>query len=168
MNAEQVTTTRRLSLVIGAAAFVTAVLVLLACYPALRENREMRQNEARKSARSWLVCTRVNMDIISDALALYVRTNGNSESVNLGMLVRSGLLPEWSEIYICPSWYRIEPFEKDYEETFRRTIFTPSHFAACYSNCSYYIELSNNAFHVRCRYHTNAINYTVPCGKKKS
>lgn len=162
------TTTRRLSLVIGAVALAAAGLVLLACYPALRENRQMRQNEARKSARIWLVCTRVNMDIISDALALYVRTNANSESVNLGMLVRSGLLPEWSEIYICPSWYRIEPFEKDYEETFRKTIFTPSHIAACYSNCSYYIESSPDKFCVRCRYHTNALNYTVPCGKSLS
>lgn len=50
-------------------------------------------DEAGAGKRSWLVCTRVNMSIISDAAESYVRTNKNAERVDLETLVRAGLLP---------------------------------------------------------------------------
>ena len=110
----------------------------------------------------WLVCTRVNMDIISDALQAYVRTNNSSNPVSLETLVQAKLLPEWSEIYICPGQLEIEPLRSNYDvNAIESNIFTPSPLAARYSNGSYYIETLSNEYRVRCKYYTNELNYTV-------
>jgi hypothetical protein len=121
-----------------------------------------KNNEVRHREQSWFVCTRVNMDIISDAVRNYVRTNTTAESVNLETLVHAGLLPEWSEIYICPGEFGIEPLRSNYDESFRSNLFAPSPIAARYSKCSYYVETLPNGFRVRCQYHTNVLDYTVP------
>jgi hypothetical protein len=119
-------------------------------------------DEARKKGQSWFVCTRVNMSIISDAVTSYVRTNATTEPVKLETLVRAGLLPEWSEIYICPGWFGIGPLWSNYDESFRSNLFVPSPIAAHYSKCSYYVETLPNRFRVHCQYHTNVLDYTVP------
>lgn len=110
---------------------------------------------------SWFVCTRVNMDVISDAVANYVRTNPMPDSMDLETLVRARQLPEWSDIYICPAQYGIAPVRTNYDDSFRSNLFKPSPVAASYSNCSYYIETLSNSFRVRCRFHTNELNFAV-------
>lgn len=115
---------------------------------------------------SWFVCTRVDMNIIYNALSAYVNTNKTRERVSLETLVRAKLLPEWSEIYICPEQFGLEPLRTNYDESFRANIFAPSPLAARYSNGSYYIETLSNAYRVRCLYYTNVLNYTVPMSEK--
>jgi hypothetical protein len=123
----------------------------------------LKKNDASVEAeKSWLVCTRVNMSIISDAVATYVRSNTRPGSIDLETLVRAKLVPEWSEIYICPAQYGIAPVRSAYDESFRSNIFKPSPIAANYANCSYSIETLSESFRVRCRYHTNVLDFTIP------
>jgi len=119
-------------------------------------------DETVKKEQSWFVCTRVNMSFISDAVASFVRTNATTEPVKLETLVRAGLLPEWSEIYICPGWFGIGPLRSNYDESFQSKLFAPSPIAAHYSKCSYYVETLPDGFRVRCQYHTNMLDYTIP------
>lgn len=127
---------------------------------------EKYEKEAIIKEESWFVCTRVNMYVISDALSAYVNTNKTREPVSLETLVHAKLLPEWSEIYICPERFGLEPLRTNYDGSFQANIFAPSTLAARYSNGSYYIETLSNAYRVRCLYYTNVLNYTVPMSAK--
>lgn len=121
-----------------------------------------KDNASVEAKKSWFVCTRVNMGIISDAIGSYSRTNPTPNSMDFGTLVQAKLLPEWSEIYICPAQYGIAALRSNYDDSFRSNIFIPSPIAANYANCSYYVETLSNSFRVRCRYHTNVLDFIVP------
>jgi hypothetical protein len=112
------------------------------------------------------VSTTVNMGIISDAVSAYVNTNRAHGPISLETLVRAKLLPEWSEIYICPEQFGMEPLRTNYDDSFQANIFAPSPLAARYSNGSYYIETLSNAYRVRCLYYTDVLDCTVPISAK--
>jgi hypothetical protein len=124
------------------------------------------EKEAGIKDDSWFVSTTVNMGIISDALSAYVNTNKTSEPISLETLVHAKLLPEWSEIYICPEQFGLEPLRTNYDESFRANIFAPSPLAARYSSGSYYIETLSKSYRVRCLYYTNVLDCTVPMSEK--
>lgn len=120
------------------------------------------KNQLGVQQADWFVCTHVNMDIISDALQTYVRTNNSDNPVSLETLVKAKLLPEWSEIYICPSQFGIKPLRSYYNvNAIEANMFTTPSLAARYSNCPYYIETLRNEYRVRCKYYTNELGYTV-------
>ena len=118
-----------------------------------------QSNHAVREEDNWFVCTRVNMDVISDAVASFARTN--NAVVTLETLVKAGKLPEWSEVYICPSWFDVCLPKRNYDDAFRSNLALPSSIAARYSKCSYYVESLPDKFRVRCLYHTNVMNYVV-------
>ena len=125
----------------------------------------MKWNEvSRRGKQAWFVCTRVNMDVIADAASSYLRTNSptaSSPQLRMETLVNAHKLPEWSEIYICPAWVGVQLPTRVYDDSFRSNLFSPSPLAAHYSNCAYYLEAVSGKYRVRCRYHTNVIDYTV-------
>jgi hypothetical protein len=120
--------------------------------------------QLRREKQAWFVCTRVNMDIIADAVSSYLRTNTptpSSAQVGIENLVSAHNLPEWSEIYICPGWVGIQSPIQVYGSSFRSNLFSPSPLAAHFSNCAYYLESVSGKYRVRCRYHTNVLDYTA-------
>jgi hypothetical protein len=146
--------TRYLTLGVG---FLTGLGVAWLGFSVLMKNKAYVKNE-----KSWFVCTHVNMDVIADAVGRYARTNSTPVPIELGTLVRAKMLPEWSEIYICPAQYGLTPVRSNYDDAFRSNIFNPSPIAAFYENCSYYVETLSNSFRVRCLYHTNVLDVTTP------
>ncbi len=121
-------------------------------------------DHVRRQKQAWFVCTRVNMDIIASAVSSYLRTNtpaALSTAITIETLVKVHKLPEWSEIYICPAWIGIRLPSREHEDAFRSNLFSPSLLAARYSNCAYYLEAVSGKYRVRCRYHTNVLDYTV-------
>jgi len=75
--------------------------------------------------------------------------------------VQSGKLPEWSPVYICPNWFKVQIPAEAYENGITNIPLT-----ANVSRCPYYIEIvSPNQVRVRCRYHTNDLNYIIDLPK---
>jgi len=140
-------------------AIIGFVAGLLACF-IFNKIRAFNESSS-KSEVNWLICTRVNMDIISDALAKYIQTNSATNKIELKALVQAGLLPEWSEIYACPSEFNGLVLRSNYDDAFRVNVFSKSIVAVYYTNSSYYVEELSNAFRIRCRFHTNELNYVV-------
>lgn len=127
---------------------------------------ELRKQDQRvvRAKTDWLICTRANMDVISDAVDGFTRTNSN-RPVTLEMLVKAGRIPEWSEVWLCPAWFDVQLPPKTYDDSFRSNLLLHPGVAAYYGNCSYYLEPLTNGVRVRCRSHTNELNYVVPLGK---
>ncbi len=146
----------RVRLVIFGIGFLSGLIIASLASSVLKKSKA-----AVEAEKDWLVCTHVNMRIIADAVTTYVQTNSTRDSMDLETLVRAKLLPEWSEIYICPAQYGITPLRSNYDDSFRSNVFSSSPIAANYRNCPYYIEALSNSFRVRCLYHTNALNFTV-------
>jgi len=133
---------------------VALLSVKLSCW----EHRIVREKQR------WLVCTRVNMDILRDITQGVARTNASPDVVNLAALARAGVLPEWSGIYICPAWFDIDLPRQTFDQSYRSNLFSPELLAAHYSKSSYYLEHYTNGFRVRCLYHTNVLDYVVNVG----
>jgi hypothetical protein len=110
----------------------------------------------------WAVCRLVNMSIIAEAVTSYVQTNSAPGPITLEALVNAKVLPEWSEIYICPAQFGFVPHRTNYDVSYRSKLFEPSQIAANYSNGSYYIETLPDEYRVRCRYHTNELYVEIP------
>lgn len=119
------------------------------------------RHRAVREEQQWLVCTRVNMDILRDVATGVVGTNSSGGLTNLASFVRAGLLPEWSEVYVCPAWFNIELPARMYDDSFRSNLFVPKGLAAHYSVSSYYLEHDSNVFRLRCRYHSNVLDCTI-------
>ncbi len=81
------------------------------------------------------------MDLIRDAANAFVDTNANVDVIQIENLVKAGKLPEWSDIYVCPSWFGVQLPRRHYDDAFRSNLFLNCNIAANYSNCSYYIEI---------------------------
>ena len=143
--------------------FCAVFAVLLAV--ALTWHYARSSSKAEAEEQGWFICTRFNMSAIADAVSSYTQTNHSDikSLTNILTYVKSGKLPEWSPVFICPNWFDVQMPARDYNNVSNSSeLFTSIPLAANVSRCSYYMELcSSNELRVRCLYHTNVLNYTV-------
>lgn len=136
-----------LGILIGAIAVLTVMGVL--------NGRAVYDREGK----SWANC-REHMFVISGALFNYINTN-QATNVTLETLVKAKQLPDWSALYICPGRLEITWPPTNRDSYSAQGTLLPFPIEANHSNCSYYIESLSNSFRVRCRYHTNEMNFIV-------
>jgi hypothetical protein len=104
----------------------------------------------------WNICREFHMTLLGEALKVYAKSNAHQGPVTLATLVDAKLLPEWSEVYICPGQLGCVWHNTNFNDSTvtGQKLSEQLVIAANYTNCVYYIETLPDCFVVRCRYHT--------------
>ncbi|MEN6405513.1 MAG: hypothetical protein ABFC77_03480 [Thermoguttaceae bacterium] len=104
--------------------------------------------------KEWFKCT-TNMGIIKSKMQQALAEHPACASdISIPFLVGKGYLPEWSEVYICPTDFEIDFHgARLFDDEFRNNLETASLVAANYKKASYETEISNHVIAVKCRCH---------------